>query len=277
MMLLRILYLGPCLYISYFSRIPSNLTIYSWSQLSHIGRIDGSHESNKFCDGEIYLNMACNNRDDYCMILFHNLLSLLLNFASSLEQLCILDALFFIFTLKLEETIMRGDKMRLELDKTDEFKAKPTIWFVYTEGDIDKFMESMKGNDEILLKQFVASWEDRRVTMGGISFEVNEDMIAQSTSLSMEGTEWKKQSHVSDTTSLNQFFRDGENPVKQADGFNCEEIPPPWDDVCYIMKYFTLEGRYGVFYYYQLPFLNHLRNKDLISIPFFCCILWILM
>lgn len=36
-----------------------------------------------------------------------------------------------------------------------------------------------------------------------------------------------------------------------------------------MMKYFTLEGRYGIFYYYHLPFLNHLRNKDLIFILFF--------
>ncbi|XP_059073040.1 uncharacterized protein LOC131035524 isoform X1 [Cryptomeria japonica] len=75
---------------------------------------------------------------------------------------------------------------------------------------------------------------------------------------------------ISDTTSLNQFFHEGENPVKRASDFSREELPSPWDEVCYIiMKYFTLEGRYGFFYYYHLPFLNHLKNKDLISIPFF--------
>lgn len=87
---------------------------------------------------------------------------------------------------------MGGYRLRLEPNKTDDFKAKPVVWFVCSEGGIDKFMESKKGNDERLSKQFVASWEDRRVTMGGISFEINEEFIAQATGLSMEGRKWKK-------------------------------------------------------------------------------------
>ena len=35
------------------------------------------------------------------------------------------------------------------------------------------------------------------------------------------------------------------------------------------MRYLTLEGRFGVCYYYHFPLLNHFRNKDFISIPFF--------
>lgn len=87
---------------------------------------------------------------------------------------------------------MGGDRLRLEPNKVDEFKAKPAAWFVFSKGGIDKFMESMKGNDERLSRQFVTSWEDRRVTMGGISFEINEEVIAQATGLSMEGRKWKK-------------------------------------------------------------------------------------
>ena len=30
-----------------------------------------------------------------------------------------------------------------------------------------------------------------------------------------------------------------------------------------------LEGRFGVYYYYHFPLLNHFRNRDFISIPFF--------
>ena len=36
-----------------------------------------------------------------------------------------------------------------------------------------------------------------------------------------------------------------------------------------LMKYLTLEGRFGVCYYYHFPLLNHFRNKDFFSIPFF--------
>lgn len=109
------------------------------------------------------------------------------------------------------------------------------VWFVCSGGAIDKFMESMKENDERLSKQFMASWEDKRVTMGGISFEINEEVIAQAMRLSMEGRKWKKQSCISDTTSLNQFFCEGENSVKRAGDFNWKELPPPWDEVFYII------------------------------------------
>lgn len=53
-------------------------------------------------------------------------------------------------------------------------------------------------------------------------------------------------------------------------GLDKECLPYPWDQVCkIIMKYFTLEGSYGVFYYYHFPLLNHFCNHDSISIPFF--------
>lgn len=83
--------------------------------------------------------------------------------------------------------------------------------------------------------------------MGGISFGFNKEVISQSTGLSMEGRKWKKQSCISDTTSLNQFFYDGENHVKRVGGFNWEELLLPWDEVCYIIiKSFSLEGWYGI-------------------------------
>ena len=36
-----------------------------------------------------------------------------------------------------------------------------------------------------------------------------------------------------------------------------------------LMRYLTLEGRFGICYYYHFPLLNHFRNRDFISIPFF--------
>ena len=49
-----------------------------------------------------------------------------------------------------------------------------------------------------------------------------------------------------------------------------EKLPESWNEVCLIlMKYLTLEGRYGVCYYYHFTLLNHFRHRDFISIPFF--------
>lgn len=106
--------------------------------------------------------------------------------------------------------------------------------------------------------------------MGDISFQINEDVISQAMGLSTEGRKWKKTSRVTDETSMNRFYKKGEESVKMRRGFNRECLPYPWDQVCkIIMKYFNLEGRYGVFYYYHFLLLNHFHNHDTISFPFF--------
>ena len=49
-----------------------------------------------------------------------------------------------------------------------------------------------------------------------------------------------------------------------------EKLPNPWKEVCLVlMKYLTLEGRYGVCYYYHFPLLNHFFHRDFIFLPFF--------
>lgn len=149
---------------------------------------------------------------------------------------------------------MGGDSVWVESDTIDDyFRNDPCIWMYAKEGDIVSFMEAMTGFDENLSMRFVSSWNDRRVVMGDISFEISEDVIAQATGLSTKVRKWKKTSRVADETSMNCFYIKDEDPVKMQGGFNKECLPYPWDQVCkIIMKYFTLEGRYGVFYYYHL-------------------------
>ena len=49
-----------------------------------------------------------------------------------------------------------------------------------------------------------------------------------------------------------------------------EKLLNPWNEVCLVLlKYLTLEGRYGVFYYYHFPLLNHFHHHDFISLSFF--------
>ena len=81
----------------------------------------------------------------------------------------------------------------------------------------------------------------------------------------------EKMSKTSDYDALNQFIKSlDEEHVKRQGGFSREDFPCIWLQICHIiMKYFTLKGKFIVFYFYNLPFLNHLCKKDLISIPFF--------
>lgn len=69
---------------------------------------------------------------------------------------------------------------------------------------------------------------------------------------------------------MNKFFVEDEELIHYRGGFRRDKLLAPWDDVCFvIMKYLTLKGRFGVSYYYHFPLLNHFRNRDFISIPFF--------
>lgn len=56
-------------------------------------------------------------------------------------------------------------------------------------------MECMKGgHDEKLSKQFISSWNNRKVFVGGIHFQINEEVITKVMGLSVEGRKYKKAS-----------------------------------------------------------------------------------
>lgn len=48
-------------------------------------------------------------------------------------------------------------------------------------------MHTMVGYDENCALQFVNGWNDHKVTIAGITFQVKEDVIAMATRLSMKG------------------------------------------------------------------------------------------
>ena len=86
----------------------------------------------------------------------------------------------------------------------------------------------------------------------------------------MKGKKWKKVTKISDDANMNSFFKEDEESIHYRGGFKRNKLPMPWDDVCLVlMRYLMLEGRFGVCYYYHFPLLNHFRNRDFISIPFF--------
>ena len=66
------------------------------------------------------------------------------------------------------------------------------------------------------------------------------------------------------------FLCVGEELILHRGGFMRKKLPDLWNEVCWVlMKSLTLEGRYGVFYYYHFPLLNHFHHHDFISLPLF--------
>lgn len=98
---------------------------------------------------------------------------------------------------------MGGDIVRVGPDMCDEWKAVATIWHICKEGRISQYMEAMIGHDEGLSNKFVTSWNDGRVTIRGISFEVSKEVIARVTGLPNSGRTWNKTMKVLDQISLN--------------------------------------------------------------------------
>lgn len=106
--------------------------------------------------------------------------------------------------------------------------------------------------------------------VGCLIFKVNEEVILKATSLAMEVRKWKMMSKASDYNALNQFFNPLEEPVKKKGRFRREDLLGVCKDIFHIIiKYFTREGKFIVYYFYHFPFLNHLRHIALISIMFY--------
>lgn len=69
---------------------------------------------------------------------------------------------------------------------------------------------------------------------------------------------------------MKKFFEKGERPVVVENGYGRFVLPNPYAIVSYfVMKCFTLEGRYTSMQDYHFPILNHIRHGDKINLPYF--------
>ena len=85
---------------------------------------------------------------------------------------------------------MGGDLLHIEPSMVEDNARKPLVWYMLKEGGFIPFMEMLNGYDESCSLQFVNSWEDRKVTVNGISFHISEEVIFMVTGLAMKGRKW---------------------------------------------------------------------------------------
>lgn len=76
------------------------------------------------------------------------------------------------------------------------------------------FLKCIEGYDKSVSMQFVNFWTDRRVTINGISFEINEEVIGRAIGLSLEGRKLCKKTSVLNKASLTKFFFPNEKPAQ---------------------------------------------------------------
>lgn len=71
---------------------------------------------------------------------------------------------------------MGGDRVRIEPSAHVKFKRSFMLWHIYTEGGVLQFIECINGFDENLFVQLAKLWDNRRDGVGGVSFEINEEV-----------------------------------------------------------------------------------------------------
>ena len=77
------------------------------------------------------------------------------------------------------------------------------------------------------LEKFVNSWKKHWVTSKGNYFEITKDLIANTTSLLVEGNLWRMQHKMVDETSLKKFNSPNEAPILFCGGFVLEKLLEP--------------------------------------------------
>lgn len=73
---------------------------------------------------------------------------------------------------------MGGDRVRTKPKNCGEFHKDLLVWHICVEGVLAPLMECLVGHVLSMLVQFTTPEKERRLSMGGISFEVNEEVIA---------------------------------------------------------------------------------------------------
>ena len=86
-----------------------------------------------------------------------------------------------------------GMSDHIELLEVEEYIHKSEVMIGYLwEGGLLPFIEGMIKHEENISMQCFNSWNDIRVTINGMSFEITEDLITWVSGFPMGGKNWCK-------------------------------------------------------------------------------------
>lgn len=131
----------------------------------------------------------------------------------------------------------------------------------------------LHGFDANVTSKFAKGLKGGRIQMFGRDFEIDEKLVVEVTSLSMEGAKFYRDRWLSDA-AVKKFPKDDKERKKLAkvskSNYDTGNIKTVWCFVLtVIMKYITLDGRVTRASGHQLVLLNHFKHKVQISFPFF--------
>ena len=167
---------------------------------------------------------------------------------------------------------MGGEPRKQEPNNCDAWKAREDVWKILQKGNVTCYLERLNGFKPHITTAFFKNWSNDKVTLHGVTMKLTKDFIVEIMGLPMIGIKFTKKTSISNAT-YKKFpkMEDEEKQLeKSGDFFDVHQIKEIWRDVLfYIREYFILDGRSKRVHKCHFVFLNHFRQKDRISFPFF--------
>lgn len=164
---------------------------------------------------------------------------------------------------------MGGTLITHEPGTTAVLELYPNIYQIFLQaGRIEYFRRLPDFNEQQVL-EFACNLTEGFSVVQGVQIPVTEEVIAQATELPANGIRWFSRKHLI-LNAQQDFLRPGEQVEPKGRGVALRSLPQPWPRVAeFFKKYLTCEGRYQVIYQHDFILLNHLRNGQLINMPYY--------
>ncbi|KAH9291794.1 hypothetical protein KI387_043015, partial [Taxus chinensis] len=148
--------------------------------------------------------------------------------------------------IKLSQSLsitMGGAPKQTEPTCDPRWKQDEVLWNLLKIGGVSNFIERISGYDTRISAKFARLWKDGSITFRGVSYAVNEELIALVTGLDMDGVKFSSK-RIDRKVEEAKFVEEGDDLIFTTGGILVSSIPPPFDEIARMMvRYITLEGR----------------------------------
>lgn len=164
---------------------------------------------------------------------------------------------------------MGGTLITHEPGMTAVLELFPEIYQIFLQAGCIEYFRRLPDFDEQQVLEFTCNLTEGFSVVQGIQVPVTEEFIAEVTGLPATSTRWFSRKHLILNTQRD-FLRPGEEVETKGRGVALRSLPQPWPRVAeFIKQYLTCEGRYQVIYQHDFVLLNHLRNGQLLNMPYY--------
>ena len=164
---------------------------------------------------------------------------------------------------------MGGPLITYEPASTTVLELYPDIYQIFLQAGWIEYFKRLSDFNEQQVLEFVRNLREGFSVVQGIQIPVTEEVIAQATGLPTNSIRWFSRKHLI-LNAQQDFLRPGEQIEPKGRGVALRSLPPPWPRIAeFVKQYLTCEGRYQVIYQHDFMLLNHLRNGQLINMPYY--------